>query len=585
MVAAAGFATIAGTTALVAVTDDDKAGAKTASAAADQAKGTTQPAPAKDATTRGGSAEDTEDDKDADYWAEHAGNPGWNDSDNTEDHAGSRDVRTGPDTTDSGNHDDSDADEDHDESSADQSHSGEPEGKPGPAAADTQKRAGNPNGPEGQNGPEGHSSHDRGHDGQGDHGEQTDHDNDSDRGRDGQSGRHEESGRQGQDGHRDSREAGDKARSVGCDPNDLISAIIDANSDGGGTLSLAEKCTYTLTANQDGNGLPEIIQPITIHGNGATIARAAGADQFRIFEVGTGGDLTLRHLTLTRGKAAADEDGGAINVNAAGRLTLDHTTLHNNTVDDTSTDNAGAIYNQGITTIRNSTLSKNSGEDGGAIHNDNGKLDIAKTELTRNTAGDGGAIYSAGSTTIDKSLFKSNTASGAGGALYVPAGATDIDSSAFLYNYAESGGGAFYNDGVGSLYVRSSTVARNTSDDGGGLYADGNSHTVISDSRFRGNTAFEGDGGGIYQDGDLALQRTVVSGNQAPSDGATGGGIYVGVEVLNLTDVEVTDNTSDTAPGGIDNNGTVTTHGKIKIIDNVPTNCEGSANPVPNCFG
>lgn len=394
---------------------------------------------------------------------------------------------------------------------------------------------------------------------------------------------------------------------VACSPSALIAAITVANQKGGGHLSLASHCTYTLTANEDGNGLPVVIQPITIDGNGATIARAANADQFRIFNIGTGGDLKLRHLTVARGKTAStDTYGGGAYVNAAGRLDLDCVTFENNTAKGVATGNitldgfGGAIYNQGITRIHRSTLTRNNAVgaipaegnaaqgSGGAVYNDNGKLEITKTEFSRNTAGtDGGAIYSAGSTTIGKSLFKSNTAGGAGGAVLVAEGGpTDIDSSAFLYNYAERPGGAVYNETDGTLYVRRSTVARNTSTLGGGLFADADSHTVIADSRFRGNTAYEGEGGGIYQDGDLALWRTVVSGNQAPDDGATGGGIYVDTgEVLNLTDSRITDNTSDTAPGGIDNNATVNTYGTNTIVDNVPTNCDGSANPVPNCFG
>ncbi|MEU2159129.1 hypothetical protein ABZ532_29670, partial [Streptomyces sp. NPDC019396] len=45
---------------------------------------------------------------------------------------------------------------------------------------------------------------------------------------------------------------------VECDPNELIAALVDLNADTGGTLVLAKDCTYTLTANEDENGLPEI---------------------------------------------------------------------------------------------------------------------------------------------------------------------------------------------------------------------------------------------------------------------------------------------------------------------------------------
>jgi hypothetical protein len=48
----------------------------------------------------------------------------------------------------------------------------------------------------------------------------------------------------------------------------------------------------------------------------------------------------------------------------------------------------------------------------------------------------------------------------------------------------------------------------------------------------------------------------------------------------------VTDNFSTKPPGGIfTNNNQVTVDNESVIIKNRPTNCVGSAIPVPNCFG
>ncbi|MFE3327861.1 hypothetical protein [Streptomyces sp. NPDC059176] len=484
MITAAGFATIAGTATLAAVTDVGKAQAMNASAVAD-GKGITPSVPDRAAAPRGGSDDG---DRDGNSSAEQAGDPGW---------GGSGDEQ--------GGHEDG-------------------------------------------------------------------------------------ASRQGQDEHGDSRGAGSKATFVDCDPNDLIGAITRANSDGGGTLTLAEKCTYTLTANQDGNGLPEIVQPITIHGNGSTIARAANADMFRIFRVAAGGNLKLRHLTLTRAKANGVEDGGAIYVEAAGRLDLDHTTLHNNTVGNIGFGDGGAIYSEGIVKISNSTISKNSGYDGGAINNEGGRLEVSTTRFTGNLSdGYGGTIYNgSGTATVGKSLFSYNSASDEyAGAIYVNSGHVDVEKSAFKYNYAYYGGALYHYNG--GLDIRKSTIAYNTgSRQGGGLALWGS--TVVEDSKIYDNTITDGYGGGIYINLDfgeeVAIRRTKISGNQAPGDGTSGGGIYIeNDDEVTLTDVKVTDNTSDEEAGGIDNNGTVTTHGKIKIVDNVPTNCEGSANEVPNCFG
>ncbi|MFE3661288.1 right-handed parallel beta-helix repeat-containing protein [Streptomyces sp. NPDC059165] len=575
VLAAAGFATITATTTLVAVTDDGKAQAN-ASAVADQGKGGAQPAVVKKATTRGGGPED--EDGDGDYWSERAGNPDGNDRDDSEDnddYSGNHEAGTGRAAAGSGKREGGKADEGHSDD-----HGGKSDG----GAADAQKRSGDSSGHGEKNGP-GKGARDGG----GDSGRESGRGG----GGDGQGGHREGSGRegegwQGRGGHDDSGEAHGKARLVDCDPNDLIWAITQANNDGGGTLTLAEKCTYTLTVNQDGNGLPEIIQPITIDGNGATITRAANADQFRFFEVGVGGDLKLRHLTLTRGKSSdAFEEGGAINVNAAGRLDLDCVTLHNNTVNDIGNDDGGAIYNEGIVKISNSTISKNSSYYG-AIYNYYGKLEIETSKFTGNLSNSyAGAVNNeSGTTTIRKSLFSYNYGY-YGGALYSEEGTVDVDKSAFLYNHSGSDGGAIYNDDLG-MYIRRSTVAYNTAEgDGGGVYL--YNRGVIADSKIYNNTAVDGDGGGIYLNSsyEWAVQRTAVAGNSAPGEGHSGGGIYVQSSggILHLTDSKITDNTSDEEAGGVDNNGTVNVYGRVKIIDNVPTNCEGSANDVPNCFG
>ncbi|MGW2562075.1 hypothetical protein ACWCXB_23035 [Streptomyces sp. NPDC001514] len=393
-------------------------------------------------------------------------------------------------------------------------------------------------------------------------------------------------GHDGEDGGEESDGGDDKTKQVECDPNDLIAAITEANENSGGKIQLAEECTYTLTANQDGNGLPKIIQPITIDGNGATIARAANAEHFRIFQVGAGGDLKLSHLTLTRGKTAADQTGGAIHVDPAGRLDLDSVTLENNTVDNPNIDDGGAIYNEGVSTIRNSTLNKNSASDGSAVYNNAGKLDITSSKITNNTSGNGGAVYNQdGSVRISKSLLSYNSAFSAG-ALFQVGGTAEVESSTLTHNTSTgSGGGIIHNSG--SLYVRKSTVSYNTAAIGGGLSVVDSA--VIEDSKIHNNTANDG-GGGIFisLDGDeeVAIRGTKITGNRATTDGSTGGGIFISTgDIVTLTDTKVKDNTSHSPAGGIDNNGTVTTHGKVEIIDNVPTNCEGSGTPVPSCFG
>ncbi|NES32039.1 hypothetical protein G3561_31375, partial [Micromonospora terminaliae] len=102
-----------------------------------------------------------------------------------------------------------------------------------------------------------------------------------------------------------------KVREVPCDDDDLVEALDLANRDHGGTLKLAENCTYELDRKDRkfGAALPEIKQDITIKGNGSTIKRDS-EDTFRIFRVVDGGELTLKDLTVKGGNATAFKYGG-----------------------------------------------------------------------------------------------------------------------------------------------------------------------------------------------------------------------------------------------------------------------------------
>ncbi|MCZ7460253.1 right-handed parallel beta-helix repeat-containing protein [Streptomyces sp. WMMC940] len=415
-----------------------------------------------------------------------------------------------------------------------------------------------------------------------------DHDRD-DRGDKGERGHRDKGSNEDGEEHdkRDAEDTGSERldkQSVACDPNKLIAELVELNENTGGTLHLAKDCTYTLTANQDGNGLPRIVQPITIHGNGATIARAANADQFRIFQVSAGGDLRLRGLTLTRGKP--DGDGGAINVNAAGRLDTDGVTFTDNSVADIGLDNGGAVFNAGITTLRNSVLTRNSAEFGSAIFNASGKLQITDTKITGNTAeGDGTVSNDGGTTKIGNSLISHNFGSG----VENQAGLTEIDRTTISNNVDDGNGGGIDHEN-GGLHVRNSVIKGNAvigDENGGGIILDDDA--VIEDSEITGNTAVDGDGGGIATGeagSEVAIRGTKIAGNQAPGDGRRGGGLFVeDGTTVNLTDTTVKKNLSDAPAGGIHNSGIVTANGKVRIIDNVPTNCTGSPNPVPSCFG
>src|SRR5205823_2827021 len=123
---------------------------------------------------------------------------------------------------------------------------------------------------------------------------------------------------------------------VACSTPALIAAINKATSGVGGHLTLSRNCTYTLTAAQGDteDGLPPIRSRISIDGKGATITRSTDPNTpaFRIFEVLSGGQLTLRAITLSHGDAPGPEPdgGGGIAVREGARLRASGTTVRDN---------------------------------------------------------------------------------------------------------------------------------------------------------------------------------------------------------------------------------------------------------------
>jgi len=219
---------------------------------------------------------------------------------------------------------------------------------------------------------------------------------------------------------------------VGCtagvgDTSALVAAIVTADAGGGGTITLTSGCTYSFvapyanTASQDladwygPAALPAIAAPITIVGNGATIARstAGGTPSFRLFFVGAdptaaatqnwatpgAGTLLLESLTLSGGLAHGGKggDGGGGGGLGAG----------------------GAIYNQGTTVLAGVTLSDNEAQGGAAAESG---------------AADGGGGMGADATTTGGSGFGSGFTAPANAATGGAGGTTTL--------FGGGGGGA-----------------------------------------------------------------------------------------------------------------------------------------------
>jgi len=258
------------------------------------------------------------------------------------------------------------------------------------------------------------------------------------------------------------------AATIPCTVPGLVLAITTANgTPGGGTVTLASGCTYTLTAANNstdgGTGLPVITGKVTVQGSGATITRstAPGTAAFRVFDVATAGSLTLSSLTLSNGLASNGVQGG------------------------------GAIYSHGTLSVSGSTFSGNSspattGTSGGAI-NSSGTLTVTTSTFTGNTAQEGGGIFNQKTATISGSTFTNNKATiYGGGALLNAAGTETVTGDTFTGNTGP-GGGAIDNDTV--LNISDSTFFNNTGGSNGGGAVENFGTTTIKQSTLSGNTS------------------------------------------------------------------------------------------------
>jgi hypothetical protein len=289
--------------------------------------------------------------------------------------------------------------------------------------------------------------------------------------------------------------------------SDLIADINAANKHGGSnTIALVASTTFTLTAvdnTADGaTGLPVIKKGdnLTILGNGATIERstASGTPAFRLFDVASGGSLTLENLTLQNGLASgsgAAAQGGAIS--NQGTLVLNAVTVQNNVAN-------GSPGKTG-TSQGNDNGGPGGDAAGGGIWS-NGALTLAtgtKVQGNRAVGGPGGDAWEWCDPIGSYCYFRGiggTGGNGFGGGVYVAGGTASLTGATLSGNtalggYGGLGGGNGGNGFSGGLYVAvgtvslcTVTVASNTAQGGSGGANGGGGH----------GSGGAGYGGGFY---------------------------------------------------------------------------------------
>lgn len=226
------------------------------------------------------------------------------------------------------------------------------------------------------------------------------------------------------------------------------------------------------TTDSGNSGEITIGRNLTIQGKtgAASDKLDANGQNHRIFKVTVGKTLTLKNLTLTKGKPDISDEGS----------------------------NGGAIFAKG------------------------GTLNMTNCEVKGNKAanGGGGGIYA----TKDGSTVSSVTISDS------TIGGTETDKNESGNN--DSGGGICIGDSC-SLTMKNTKVIGNKSDlSGGGIFADTNTTLSMEHCTVSGNTAASGSGGGIHATGNLTMTGCTVSDNETTGD--SGGGMYIGVGTVEI---------------------------------------------------
>lgn len=183
--------------------------------------------------------------------------------------------------------------------------------------------------------------------------------------------------------------------------------------------------------------------------------------------------------------------------------------------------------NASLSTVPNGSLATSWTNGGGIYLSNSNGVSLENLIITNNSASlAGGGIYiSGGSTTIVGCTFRNNAAGSSGGGIHLVSGTLNLQSSNLSDNFADAVGGGGIAQIAGTLNVSSTLLSGNIGHYGGGLYQGGNASGTIVDSSFISNVALDryaiyGEGGGIYQAGQLDLTNITFALNTAGYGGA-----------------------------------------------------------------
>jgi CSLREA domain-containing protein len=235
-----------------------------------------------------------------------------------------------------------------------------------------------------------------------------------------------------------------------CDARDCTLREALALAPAAATINFAASVKGTIALDAELGALV-LTKAVSVRGPGMDVLAISGEDRVRVLRILPGvGPVTVRGLTLTRGRGGADVWGGF----------------------------GGAVLNQGVLQLEGVRVSASSAENGGGIGNylerdEPHQLTLVESVVSGNRARDwGGGIvhfnWRSASVTILRSTIAGNTSGDAGGGLHAFGGSVvEIAQSTISGNTAWNGGGVFVESGWVTLTSTTVTANRGANSAGG----------------------------------------------------------------------------------------------------------------------
>lgn len=294
-----------------------------------------------------------------------------------------------------------------------------------------------------------------------------------------------------------------------------------------------------------------------------------------------GGSLQLSNATLIY-NTSVNQPGGGI-ADTQGSLTINNSNI---SLNNSANSGGGGIYivGSGYLNVNGGVISMNHSKANGAgIWISDAHATLVNAKINHNSAGgDGGGLCatSASSLNLTQVSISNNSAPNSnGGGIYASGGTLNVKNNSIIqYNSASQGGGAYL---TGSQdYFNGTVVKGNTANlNGGGLLSSDNTiHLTNASVVSNEGTAASGSaGGGIYQNagGWLYLAGTIVQKNSA----ANGGGILCDNSLVNGTASKIIGNKAIVSGAGFGSyvNANVVNFSNVTLSENEITNAKSVA--------